>query len=982
MTVNLMIGFSGQKFTWTNKRKLDPIFERLDRALYNSEWLTMYPESNLYHLPRLGSDHCPIFLSTSPIQRTPYPNHFKFEPMWTMDPSFSPLIGNEWAKSSGSFMERILDLRLPIKVWAKNVFGSVHRKINILMARLEGVQRSLCNHPASSYLFELEFVLKNELERIFVQEESFWHIRSRANWISYGDKNTSFFQKSVLKRRARNRIVQLRDEVGNTVSGEEEIQKHVALFFDKLFTTSKQEIQWDTGDGLAVGNQRDLYDISGIPSFCEIKESMFSIGEFKSPGPDGFHSHFYRTQWELIKSDLCGFIVEIFRKRSIPPELNSTNIVLIPKTDNPESIKNFRPISLCNTLYKVVTKIIVNRMKPFLGNLISPNQNAFIPNRGTDTNFIVAIEILHSMNNKKGKKGWFAFKIDLEKAYDKLEWDFIRNCLCGLGFSKDSITLIMSCICTTRTAVMINDSSTRIVRKKKWTPFALGRNALAISHLLFADDLVLFGEATSKTLNTMPSLRITCSATPSTRVLFLISIPLLAISFGNLARKKEGSISSLGSWDNVCKPKWKGGLGVRNLFAKNKLLISKLCWRLASFPSNLASQIIVRKYLFSRPAAFGFNKGSYIWRGLKDPWECYKNSCQWVVGNGFSIDLWNDKWVGGSPIREQIHGPLSLVDESLHVKDLIRNGEWFFEKISFNIPHSLVKEIQCIPIPINPLEDKPISKYVVKDKFVLKLAYNDLIARHSGNNFDFRVIWDSPTLPKIKKILWQVCLDSLPSNYALAKRGMGVSSSCPFCPLSVEDAAHILKNCVRAKEVWDLVNDFNIQSNLNFESWLIKNIQNPAQWRNGTWSMAFPFTLWFIWKRRNAWIFSRENMKAKECLYKASLAFLEYLAHNPPPPTVANQSCHPLTNPIWIPPQPPNFKMNTDASWKTGSLVAGLAGITRDHKGQWILGFKGKCLADSSFMSELMAIRKCLQIALQLQWRNLILSSDCKEAVR
>lgn len=102
--------------------------------------------------------------------------------------------------------------------------------------------------------------------------------------------------------------------------------------------------------------------------------------------------------------------------------LNSTLVVLIPKIANPLRLNNFRPISLVNTAYKIVTKILVQRIRPQLNEIISPNQNSFILGRGPEENFVIAFEILHSMNKKKGKKkGLFTFKLDLEKAYDRLE---------------------------------------------------------------------------------------------------------------------------------------------------------------------------------------------------------------------------------------------------------------------------------------------------------------------------------------------------------------------------------------------------------------------------------------------------------------------------------------------------------------------------------------------------------------------------------
>lgn len=110
-------------------------------------------------------------------------------------------------------------------------------------------------------------------------------------------------------------------------------------------------------------------------------------------------------------------------------EVNGTLIVLIPKKDHPEVIGDLRPISLCNVIYKEVTKIIVNRLKPILPQVIAPNQCSFVPGRHSSDNIIIAQEVIHSMRNMKKKKGFMAIKIDLEKAYDRINWHFLLSCL-------------------------------------------------------------------------------------------------------------------------------------------------------------------------------------------------------------------------------------------------------------------------------------------------------------------------------------------------------------------------------------------------------------------------------------------------------------------------------------------------------------------------------------------------------------------------
>ena len=142
--------------------------------------------------------------------------------------------------------------------------------------------------------------------------------------------------------------------------------------------------------------------------------------------------------------------------------MNQTLITLIPKCRSPESLSNYRPISFCNTIYKIVTKIIVNRIYPFLSELISPLQVAFVPRRKGLDNAITVQELIHTMSKKKGRIGVMAIKLKLEKAYDHLEWSFVKMVLEHFGLPQNIINLIMSCISTTTIVLLFNGSNLKL----------------------------------------------------------------------------------------------------------------------------------------------------------------------------------------------------------------------------------------------------------------------------------------------------------------------------------------------------------------------------------------------------------------------------------------------------------------------------------------------------------------------------------------
>ena len=120
---------------------------------------------------------------------------------------------------------------------------------------------------------------------------------------------------------------------------------------------------------------------------------------------------------------------------------------------------NYKPISLCNIVYKIVTKVIVARLRPYLDKLISPLQVAFVPGRKGIDNAIIAQEVIHSINKKKRKVGYMALKIDLEKVYDKLEWSFIKDMLVKINLLVDLVDIIMSCVLTVFTFIMVNEDA-------------------------------------------------------------------------------------------------------------------------------------------------------------------------------------------------------------------------------------------------------------------------------------------------------------------------------------------------------------------------------------------------------------------------------------------------------------------------------------------------------------------------------------------
>lgn len=167
------------------------------------------------------------------------------------------------------------------------------------------------------------------------------------------------------------------------------------------------------------------------PPAEEIQLAMVVIGSLKAPGPDGFPSLFYTSGWATVGEEVTAFIQHIFDTTVVSDELKHTNLILIPKSKEADSPKDFRLISLCNVLYKVITKFLTARLRPLLDDLISPYQNAFVPGRQIVDNSVIAQELFHSMGKLPYLQSVFAFKIDMAKAYDRINWSFLSKVLIG-----------------------------------------------------------------------------------------------------------------------------------------------------------------------------------------------------------------------------------------------------------------------------------------------------------------------------------------------------------------------------------------------------------------------------------------------------------------------------------------------------------------------------------------------------------------------
>lgn len=516
----------GNQFSWVGNRVSGKVQCKLDRAVGNEDWHHIFSHTNMEYLRLWGSDHCPIlarFLSKQGNIR----KGFKFDKRWIGKDGLRETILQGWSDPGNlhppDLHDRIANCRKAILQWKRKNPSNSSVRIEELKDKLEKAQ--LDDAITNDEILQLKWNLCSA----FRDEEMYWKQKSRANWLKEGDRNTKFFHAKTKQRRARNRLTKLKKPTGGWAESEEDIERVAAEYFQVLFTTSspgnfEDALRYVTENVSTKCNET----LTRAPTDDEIKKAHFDINPEKAPGPDGMTILFYQRFWGITASEIFQTVKDFFLTETLDPRLNQTSICLIPKTDRPSEMTEFRPISLCNVSYKIISKILSNRLKRFLPNLISETQLAFVAKRLITDNILVAQEIFHALRtNPSCKVKFVAIKTDMSKAYDRVGWSFLEALMRKLGFNERWISWIHLCISSVSYNVLINGEQkgniapSRGLRQGdplspflfiiltealisqingaesegRLTGLKIARVSPPVSHLLFADDSLFFCKA-------------------------------------------------------------------------------------------------------------------------------------------------------------------------------------------------------------------------------------------------------------------------------------------------------------------------------------------------------------------------------------------------------------------------------------------------------------------------------------------------------
>jgi len=455
------LGFTGYPYTWNNNRgEKENVQERLDRFFANHGWLTVFSWNQVRHLRKRHSDHLPIIIDSSSearrANRRLRRKTWRFEKAWIQRPECEEALLKHWARREGQNCGlKLASVCQDMSKELRLTTAGVRRNIEVLKGQLEELMERSNTQEAIAQIRSIDL----NIDALESQEEAMWFQRSRQNWLTEGDKNTAFFHQKATQRRNVNSINKLRDGNEQWIEDDDQIETLLLHYFSDIYKTRGVH---DLGKITGLIQPRITVEMNHrlLQPYteAEILEAIMQMHPLKAPGPDGMPALFFQHYWHIVGKDVVQFVLNILQGNVDLATINKTFIALIPKVKAPSTPKDFRPISLCNVIYKIVSKVLVNRLKGILPAIIHGAQSAFVPGRLITDNIIVAFEHFHYLKKRKknGGKGYMALKLDMSKAYDRVEWEFLEQMLIKLGFHARWVRLVMRCVTSVTYSILLN----------------------------------------------------------------------------------------------------------------------------------------------------------------------------------------------------------------------------------------------------------------------------------------------------------------------------------------------------------------------------------------------------------------------------------------------------------------------------------------------------------------------------------------------
>ncbi|XP_074297059.1 uncharacterized protein LOC141627734 [Silene latifolia] len=607
------------------------VFSRLDRLLVNDEWLKDNPLAYTHFYSEGVFDHTPCVVQVQNDLEKPR-RAFKYYNIWSQAVEFKDCVH---------------------QVWNQTIPGTPMFQ--------DFIKQKLRDDPLNPVLLNQEREALDSFKFLEKACADFLLQKSKAIWVDMGDDNTKYFHNIIKGKQSRNKVIRIENLKGKCCDDPKSIQGAFLELYEQLLGTAEPVLNISSSVvQLGKGCTSSYHTVLLAPvSKEEIKQVMFSIPSHKAAG-------------KLLK------------------QLNHTLITLVPKCALPQNVTQFRPISCCNVLYKCIAKLLCNRLSEVFPDIISDNQGGFVKGRSIMENILICQDIVR-LYNRKAIFPRFLLKVDLKKAYDSVSWEFLEQMLGALNFPAQFIDLLMECVKSASYSLVLNGGIFGFFKGKKGLrqgdplspllftvameylsrvlafvsanmPFKFHPmcGKLKLTHLMFADDLLLFSKGDVGSIMILLRAFATFSkasglqmSPPKTSAYFrgvpawvkeeillvsgfhegelpfkYLGVPITAgrlnkdqgqvlvekmsifiIPKGILRRINalcrnflwDGKVDfmrvPLVSWDNVCSPRQEGGLGVKNSIIWNVAAVGKLVWWVYCSPDKLWVKWINQVYL-------------------------------------------------------------------------------------------------------------------------------------------------------------------------------------------------------------------------------------------------------------------------------------------------------------------------------------------------------------------------------------------------
>ncbi|GKA60514.1 RNA-directed DNA polymerase, eukaryota, reverse transcriptase zinc-binding domain protein, partial [Tanacetum coccineum] len=530
---------------------------KLDRFLMSESLLRECPNFSAITLDRYLSDHRLILLRESTHDYGPIP--FRFFYYWLKMEGFENFVNEVWrevpvdtSNAMINLMNKLKYLKKKIRVWNGMRQSPKNRKY-VLKQELAELEMVIDKGDASNDILNKRMeVVKSiqEVNKLYAMEAT---QKAKIKWAIEGDENSKYYHGILNKKR-------------NQLS----------------IRSVLMEGNWEESPD--VLNSMQQLDLKVEVSNEEIKKAVWDCGIDKSSGPDGFTFGSYKRFWGLIEQDVVAAVKYFFHSGRIPKGCNSSFIALIPKIPEAKMVKDFRPISLIGSLYKIIAKILANRLVNVLGDIVNEVQSAFVADRQILDGPFILNEVFQWCKSKK--KHSFILKIDFEKAYDSIRWDYLDDVLRKFGFGEKWCGWIQECLRSSWGSVLVNGSPTEEFQffkgLKQGDPLSLFIFILVMEslHLSFKrvvdagitkniDTIIYvlkcFQRASGLSINLRKSklLGIAVSVDRVEQAANRIGCGVLKVPFAYLGSKVGGNMSRIQSWDEIVEKmaarlsKWK-----------------------------------------------------------------------------------------------------------------------------------------------------------------------------------------------------------------------------------------------------------------------------------------------------------------------------------------------------------------------------------------------------------------------------------------